>query len=202
MIYFFLFGKVCYLFQIFFYSLEIILWDIYHKKKTFYQKDIRQYGSGNLGSTNAFRVLGKKGGTIVFILDVLKGGLAVLAAMYLGATIHPLIISMFALIGHIYPIFANFKGGKAVATSAGIILFYSPLLFITLFIIFVISLKIWKMVSLSSTIISIAAVLIVWFGHYDLTAKIMFTLFAAMIIIKHIPNYKRILNGTENKVSF
>ena len=109
---------------------------------------------------------------------------------------------MFALIGHIYPIFANFKGGKAVATSAGIILFYSPLLFITLFIIFVISLKIWKMVSLSSTIISIAAVLIVWFGHYDLTAKIMFTLFAAMIIIKHIPNYKRILNGTENKVSF
>ena len=170
--------------------------------KTFYQKDIRQYGSGNLGSTNAFRVLGKKGGTIVFILDVLKGGLAVLAAMYLGATIHPLIISMFALIGHIYPIFANFKGGKAVATSAGIIVFYSPLLFITLFIIFVISLKIWKMVSLSSTIISIAAVLIVWFGHYDLTAKIMFTLFAAMIIIKHIPNYKRILNGTENKVSF
>ena len=170
--------------------------------KTFYQKDIRQYGSGNLGSTNAFRVLGKKGGTIVFILDVLKGGLAVLAAMYLGATIHPLIISMFALIGHIYPIFANFKGGKAVATSAGIMLFYSPLLFITLFIIFVISLKIWKMVSLSSTIISIAAVLIVWFGHYDLTAKIMFTLFAAMIIIKHIPNYKRILNGTENKVSF
>lgn len=170
--------------------------------KTFYQKDIRQYGSGNLGSTNAFRVLGKKGGTIVFILDVLKGGLAVLAAMYLGATIHPLIIAMFALIGHIYPVFANFKGGKAVATSAGIILFYSPILFITLFIIFVISLKIWKMVSLSSTIISVAAVLIVWFGNYDFTAQIMFTLFAAMIIIKHIPNYKRILNGTENKVSF
>ena len=170
--------------------------------KTFYNKDIRQYGSGNLGSTNAFRVLGKKGGATVFILDILKGGLAVLAAMYLGATIHPLIVAVFALIGHIYPIFANFVGGKAVATSAGIILFYSPVLFVTLFIIFVISLKIWKMVSLSSTIISIAAVLIVWFGNYDLTAQIMFTIFAALIIIKHIPNYKRILNGTENKVSF
>lgn len=170
--------------------------------KTFYHKDIRQYGSGNLGSTNAFRILGKKGGAIVFILDILKGGLAVLAAMYLGATIHPLIVAVFALIGHIYPIFANFAGGKAVATSAGIILFYSPVLFITLFIIFVISLKIWKMVSLSSTIISIAAVFIVWFGKYDLTAQIMFTIFAALIIIKHIPNYKRILNGTENKVSF
>lgn len=170
--------------------------------KTFYQKDIRNYGSGNLGSTNAFRVLGKKGGAVVFILDILKGGLALLIATYGGATISPLIIAMFALIGHIYPIFANFKGGKAVATSAGIILFYSPILFVTLFIIFVITLKIWKMVSLSSTIISIAAVFIVWFGNYDLTAQIMFSIFAALIIIKHIPNYKRILNGTENKVSF
>ena len=103
--------------------------------KTFYNKDIRNYGSGNLGSTNAFRVLGKKGGAIVFILDILKGGLAFLIAKYAGATISPLIIAVFALIGHIYPIFANFKGGKAVATSAGIILFYSPLLFITLSLI-------------------------------------------------------------------
>ena len=170
--------------------------------KTFYNKDIRNYGSGNLGSTNAFRVLGKKGGANVFILDILKGGLAFLIAKYAGATISPLIIAVFALIGHIYPIFANFKGGKAVATSAGIILFYSPLLFITLFIIFVITLKIWKMVSLSSTIISIAAVFIVWLGNYDLTARIMLTIFAVFIIIKHIPNYKRILNGTENKASF
>ena len=170
--------------------------------KTFYNKDIRNYGSGNLGSTNAFRVLGKKGGAIVFILDILKGGLAFLIAKYAGATISPLIIAVFALIGHIYPIFANFKGGKAVATSAGIILFYSPLLFITLFIIFVITLKIWKMVSLSSTIISIAAVFIVWLGNYDLTARIMLTIFAVFIIIIHIPNYKRILNGTENKASF
>lgn len=170
--------------------------------KTFYQKDIRNYGSGNLGSTNAFRVLGKKGGSVVFILDILKGGLALLIATYGGATISPLIIAVFALMGHIYPIFANFKGGKAVATSAGIILFYSPMLFLILFVIFIITLKIWKMVSLSSTIISIAAVIIIWFGNYDLTAQIMFSIFAALIIIKHIPNYKRILNGTENKVSF
>lgn len=170
--------------------------------KTFYQKDIRNYGSGNLGSTNAFRILGKKGGSVVFILDILKGGLAFLIANYGGATISPLFIAVFALVGHIYPIFANFKGGKAVATSAGIILFYSPLLFLTLFVIFVITLKIWKMVSLSSTIISIAAVIIIWCGSYDLTARVMLSIFAALIIVKHIPNYKRILNGTENKVSF
>lgn len=170
--------------------------------KTFYQKDIRNYGSGNLGSTNAFRILGKKGGAVVFILDILKGGLAFLIAAHGGATISPLIIAIFSLIGHVYPIFANFKGGKAVATTAGIILFYSPALFLTLFIIFMISLKIWKMVSLSSTIIAIATVIIVWLGNYDLTAKIMFSLISALIIYKHIPNYKRILNGTENKVTF
>ena len=170
--------------------------------KTFYQKDIRNYGSGNLGSTNAFRILGKKGGAAVFILDILKGGLSLLIATYGGATISPLFIAVFSLIGHVYPIFANFRGGKAVATTAGIILFYSPTLFLTLFIIFAITLKIWKMVSLSSTIIAIATVMIVWFGNYDLTAKIMFSLIAALIIYKHIPNYKRILNGTENKVTF
>lgn len=173
--------------------------------KLFYHKDIRNYGSGNLGSTNAFRVLGKKGGSIVFFLDVFKGGLAVLLAMAFSIYLHPLVISIFALIGHIYPVFANFKGGKAVATAAGIVLFYSPVLFIVLLIIFIITLKIWKMVSLSTTIISIATIFFVWLNitsDYDLIAKIMFTLFAILIIVKHIPNYKRIRTGTENKVSF
>lgn len=173
--------------------------------KLLYQKDIRNYGSGNLGATNAFRILGKKGGSIVFFLDILKGGIAILMAMYFGISLHPLIISIFALIGHIYPVFAKFKGGKAVASAAGIILFYSPVLFIMLFIIFTITLKIWKMVSLASTIISIATIFFVWLnitGDYDIIAQIMFTIIAVLIIVKHIPNYKRILNGTENKILF
>ena len=173
--------------------------------KLFYQKDIRNFGSGNLGTTNAFRILGKKGGFVVFVLDVLKGGIAVLLAMHFAVNLHPMVISIFALVGHIYPIFANFRGGKAVATTAGIILFYSPLLFIVLLIIFAVTLKIWKMVSLSSTIIAIATIFFVWFNitaDYNLVDQIMFTFIALLIIIKHIPNYKRILNGTENKVSF
>jgi len=173
--------------------------------KMFYQKDIRNFGSGNLGTTNAFRILGKKGGFVVFVLDVLKGGIAVLLAMHLATNLHPLVISIFALIGHIYPVFANFRGGKAVATTAGIILFYSPVLFIVLLIIFAITLKIWKMVSLSSTIIALTTIAFVWLNitaDYDLTAQIMFTIIAVLIILKHIPNYKRILNGTENKVNF
>ncbi len=169
--------------------------------KTFYNKDIRQFGSGNLGTTNAFRVLGKRGGLTVFILDILKGSLAVFFPMLLASSLHPLIIGLFAALGHVFPIFAQFKGGKAVATTAGIILCYSPILFITLFAIFLVSLKIWKMVSLSSTIISVCGILLVFVGDYDSTAKVMFTLFGALIVIKHIPNYKRILNGTENKVS-
>ena len=169
--------------------------------KIFYNKDIRNFGSGNLGSTNAFRVLGKRGGIIVFILDISKGSLAVLAPVLLEPSLHPLIIALFALVGHVYPIFANFKGGKAVATTAGILLVYTPTIFITLFIIFLTSLKIWKMVSLSSTIISIAGIILVFLGSYDAITRGMFIIFALVIMIKHIPNYKRILNGTENKVS-
>ena len=170
--------------------------------KLFYNKDIRNFGSGNLGSTNAFRVLGKRGGTTVFILDILKGGLAVLLPMLFNPTLHPLVIALFAAIGHIFPIFANFKGGKAVAVTAGILLVFTPPIFLTLFIIFLVTLKLWKMVSLSSTIISVVGILIVFIGNYDMTTRIMFTLFGVLIIVKHIPNYKRILNGTENKVSF
>ena len=175
--------------------------------KMFYQMDIREHGSGNLGGTNALRVLGKKGGAAVYALDILKGGIAVLIAMHLQSDIHPLIIAIFSLVGHVFPIFAGFKGGKAVATSGGIILFYSPILFVILLIIFTISLKIWKMVSLSSTIIAIIMLAVVWINpynnpNYDLIGCIVFSMFAAIVFIKHIPNYKRIIKGTENKVNF
>ena len=91
--------------------------------KTFYQKDIRNYGSGNLGSTNAFRILGKKGGSIVFILDILKGGLAFLIASYGGATISPLFIAVFALVGHIYPFSLISKVEKQLLQVQGLYYF-------------------------------------------------------------------------------
>ena len=171
--------------------------------KYFYQIDIREHGSGNLGGSNAMRVLGKNGGVAVYILDILKGGISILIAMNFQSEIHPLIIAIFASIGHIYPIFACFKGGKAVATSAGIVLFYSPSLFIMLAIVFFCSLAIWKMISISSSLSSIAAFIIVWLNplsndHFDSSvSRIIFTLFMLIIVLKHIPNYKRILNGTE-----
>lgn len=97
--------------------------------KYFYQTDIRKYGSGNSGTTNTFRVLGKKAGSIVLIMDMLKGSAATLLPIWLGVEIHPLLAGVVAALGHTYPLFAGFKGGKAVATSAGIMLAYNPLFF-------------------------------------------------------------------------
>jgi len=174
--------------------------------KAFYKIDIREHGSGNLGGSNAMRVLGKVGGLVVYILDILKGGLAVWIAMNFQTDIHPLIIAIFALIGHIYPIFAGFKGGKAVATSAGVILFYSPLLFLLLAAVFFGSLAIIKIISICSVLATIVLSIAVWWNPFanenlmGLIPRIIFTLFTLLIIVKHIPNYKRIIAGTEPKI--
>ena len=174
--------------------------------KVFYQIDIREHGSGNLGGSNAMRVLGKTGGLTVYFLDILKGGIVVLIATYFQSDIHPLIIAIFSLVGHVYPLFAGFKGGKAVATSAGIILFYAPVMFLMLTIVFFGTLAIWKMISLSSTLSAIATFIIVWtnpFNNHHLEGvipRVIFTLFMILIVIKHIPNFKRIVAGTESKI--
>ena len=110
----------------------------------FFKKDIRQFGSGNLGSTNAFRVLGKKAGSLVLFFDIFKGFLAMILALtiFKQPDISPLWIASFAVIGHTFPIFASFKGGKAVATFAGMILAYQPLLLLYGLIIFLVLLAI------------------------------------------------------------
>jgi len=174
--------------------------------KVFYKIDIREHGSGNLGATNAMRTLGKKGGFVVYFLDILKGGIAVFIAMHFQSDIHPLIVAIFSLVGHVYPIFAGFKGGKAVATSAGIILFYTPISLLMLAVVFFGSLALWKMISVSSVLSSIAMFIIVWVNPLNnshlagMVPRVIFTLFTVLIIIKHIPNYKRIVAGIEPKI--
>ena len=124
--------------------------------KIFYHKDIRQFGSGNTGTTNTFRVLGKKAGIAVLIIDILKGTLATMLPTFFGITqVNPLIFGVAAIIGHTFPIFAHFKGGKAVATSAGMLLGYQPIFFVYSCVIFIICLFITSMVSLSSMIAAI-----------------------------------------------
>ena len=167
----------------------------------FFQKDIRQFGSGNLGSTNAFRVLGKKAGSVVLFCDVFKGFLAMILAMtvFKQESLSPLWIASFAVIGHTFPLFASFKGGKAVATFAGMILAYQPLLLLYGLIIFLALLAITRMVSLTAMVTITAGVLLsLLFNDWSLTAFALAIDF--FIIYRHRSNIQRILNGTENKV--
>lgn len=167
----------------------------------FFQKDIRQFGSGNLGSTNAFRVLGKKAGSVVLFCDVFKGFLAMVLAMtvFKQESLSPLWIASFAVIGHTFPLFASFKGGKAVATFAGMILAYQPLLLLYGLIIFLALLAITRMVSLTAMVTITAGVLLsLLFNDWTLTAFAL--AIDIFIIYRHRSNIQRILNGTENKV--
>lgn len=168
--------------------------------RKFFQIDIRQYGSGNLGATNSFRILGKKAGTIVLLLDLLKGSISVLLLKQMDLHgISPLIIALFAVMGHTYPLFANFKGGKAVATFAGVILAYQPVLFLIGLGIFILTLAISKMVSFTSMLtISIGVLLSLSFQDMVLTTIALFA--DIFIIYRHRTNIQRILNGTEPKV--
>ena len=176
--------------------------------KLFFKTDIREHGSGNLGGTNTFRVLGKKAGIVVTLMDIFKGTAAtflILLPVFHEVTIHALILGATAVVGHMFPIFAGFRGGKAVATSAGVILGYQWPLFFILLALFLISLKLTKMVSLSSIIIAIAAFIyalinLIINGEYIFF--IMITILATFIVYRHRENIKRIKAGTEPKVKW
>ncbi|MFE1244326.1 glycerol-3-phosphate 1-O-acyltransferase PlsY [Fictibacillus sp. NPDC058756] len=169
--------------------------------KVGYGIDIRQHGSGNLGGTNTFRILGKKAGFIVSAADVLKGTLAASLPVILEADLHPLIAGIPAVIGHCYPVFAKFKGGKAVATSGGVLLFAEPLLFLLVLLTFFLSLYISKYVSLSSIMAGVGSVILSFFLADDITTYILigFTLF---LLYRHRQNIVRIAKKTEPKVKW
>jgi acyl phosphate:glycerol-3-phosphate acyltransferase len=167
--------------------------------KMFYKKDIRKYGSGNLGATNAYRVLGIKAGLIVAIADIGKGTFACFLPLILSSTINPIICGLLAILGHIFSIFARFKGGKAVATATGVFLYLSPLAVLVGFVVFVITLTFSKYVSLSSMLAGIA-LFIYSLIFEDKIILLLSLLISVTIIILHRQNIKRILNGTENKI--
>lgn len=166
-----------------------------------YNKDIREHGSGNLGATNAFRVLGMKAGIIVTLSDILKGTVATVLPILFDASVHPLIIGIFAVIGHTYPLFARFKGGKAVATSAGIILGSFPLLFLIMILTFLLMLYLTKYVSLSSIITGVVTIIVSVF-YQDVVLISVLSLITLFVIYRHKENLKRIKNGTEPKIKW
>ncbi len=175
--------------------------------KLFYNTDVRKSGSGNLGGTNAGRVLGKKAGVAVIILDALKAAVIVLLTNYLSYLLHfnndvKYIAGVACIIGHCWPVFAQFKGGKAVSTSIGYFLCIAPVWAILSLVVFFIVLKISKYVSLSSIIASASVLFVIPTLDITVTGKICLTISIFILIFRHKENIKRIINGTESKITW
>ncbi|MBO1004596.1 glycerol-3-phosphate 1-O-acyltransferase PlsY [Pseudogracilibacillus auburnensis] len=170
-----------------------------------YKIDVREHGSGNLGATNAFRVLGTKAGIIVTLADILKGTVATVIPLIVGlfydVEVSRLIIGIFAVLGHTYPIFAKFKGGKAVATSGGIILGVNPLLFVIMVATFILTLYLFKYVSLASMVTGVVSTIISIFLN-DLLLFLMVLFLTLFVFYRHKDNIKRIKNKTEPKITW
>ncbi|TPR13908.1 glycerol-3-phosphate 1-O-acyltransferase PlsY [Apilactobacillus timberlakei] len=169
--------------------------------KWFFNVDVRQHGSGNIGTTNTYRVLGKKAGTIVMIMDILKGTLATSLPFFFNVNISPIIFGIFAILGHTFSIFDKFKGGKAVATSAGMLLAIHPILFLCACIFELSFTYITSMVSLAS-MISFPLIVILLFLDNDPWLGTIGLLLTIFIFIRHRKNIIRIKEGNENLVPF
>ncbi|HDB3198649.1 TPA: glycerol-3-phosphate 1-O-acyltransferase PlsY [Staphylococcus aureus] len=178
--------------------------------KLFFKKDIRQFGSGNTGATNSFRVLGRPAGFLITFLDIFKGFITVFFPLWLPVHAdgpistfftNGLIVGLFAILGHVYPVYLKFQGGKAVATSAGVVLGVNPILLLILAIIFFIVLKIFKYVSLASIVAAICCVI----GSLiiqDYILLVVSFLVSIILIIRHRSNIARIFRGEEPKIKW
>lgn len=178
--------------------------------KTFHGIDVREHGSGNAGATNTFRVLGKKAGIPVLLLDIIKGALAVnlvwFQSDYLLNDITPftnlkLAFGFCAVLGHIFPIFAGFRGGKGIATLLGIVLAVHPQAALCSLGLFLVVLTITKYVSLGSMLAGIAFPLFISlvFKTQVLSLVIFSSVVAILIIVTHQKNIQRLLKNNENK---
>lgn len=177
--------------------------------KIFFNKDVRNYGSGNLGGSNAGRVLGKKAGLSVMALDLLKVAFVIFLASFLkDREIVMVAAGVAAAVGHCFPIFAKFKGGKAVATMYGFLFGmaliggYSFWIFFVPLLTFLAVLYITKIVALSSVFSAIVNTLFIYFV---IGSKILFLgslVFTIVMIIRHRANFERMLKHEENKISW
>ncbi len=165
--------------------------------------DITKHGSGNIGATNVFRIIGKKYGLMVLFLDALKGFLPTYSAIFLTKDPTIVVICGFAAImGHMFSPFLNFKGGKGVATGVGVFLAISPRIFILALILGLLIIALTQYVSLGSLTGSLFFVILMFRSGQPPQYSIMASIVAVFILIKHIPNIKRLLNGEENKLSW
>lgn len=189
--------------------------------KVFNNIDIRKYGSKNPGATNVYRTISKPLGILTLILDVLKGFIPVYLVPYFwnlnidkgfivvnSVIYYTIIVALLVILGHVFSIFLNFKGGKGVAVGLGVFLAINPIATLCSLVVFIVIVVLTKYVSLSSIVASIVLPIgIYFFNGYNIihTNSYEFLIFSiivvSLVIIRHISNIKRLLNGTENKIS-
>lgn len=164
--------------------------------------DIREYGSGNAGATNALRVLGKKLGALTFLLDILKGILAVVIGKYLLGLDGGLLASIFVVLGHNFPLFLNFKGGKGVATSLGVLMILNWKIGLVCLIVGVTVIILTRYVSLGSILASITGPIatIILLDNVDKNFYYTIWFLGLLSIIRHKSNIQRLLRGEENRL--
>jgi len=177
--------------------------------KLFAGSDIRNSGSGNIGATNVARVVGPAAGILTLVLDAAKGAAAVwLAGRFSEQNSTALMLAgVFALLGHCFPVWLGFKGGKGVATALGVFLMLSPMAALSALLVFILVSLAWRYVSLGSVSAAAAMPLLMYFlwapGHAPPLVVDFGTLFAAaLVIFKHDANLQRLVDGTEPKFSF
>ena len=167
----------------------------------FWRIDIRKYGSGNIGATNVLRTLGIVPGSLVFTLDMLKGTAVVVpAAHYFNDPLLTVSCGLAAVLGHTFPVFLRFRGGRGAATGLGVLLGVAPDLFVFAVLLFSLIVGLTRYVSLGSILTTLAvAIAFFAFGRpwpYSSAAALI----SLIIILRHIPNIKRLLQGTESRL--
>ena len=178
--------------------------------KLFAGKDIREHGSGNIGAANVSRVLGPAAGIATLVFDAAKGAAAVWLAISLAGSqpARPMMLAgIAALLGHCFPVWLRFKGGKGVATALGVYLVLCPLAALTAFVLFLLVVFFWRYVSLGSLSAAAAMPLLIYFlwapGHAPPLVITIGTLcITALLFYKHAANLRRLVHGTEPKYSF
>ncbi|WP_276364043.1 glycerol-3-phosphate 1-O-acyltransferase PlsY [Daejeonella sp. H1SJ63] len=182
--------------------------------QAFYGIDVREYGSGNAGATNTFRVLGKKAGIAVMVLDILKGYTATNLAYLIGLSVtgpqnsvqfvnYQLALGITAVMGHLFPVFAGFRGGKGIATLFGMILAVHPPAALLCVAAFVLVLLITKYVSLSSIIAGFTFPLsIIFIFHSSIRSVVLYGMcICILILVTHQKNIERLIKGKESKAN-
>lgn len=180
--------------------------------KWFFNLDIRTHGSGNAGATNTIRVFGLKAGLPVLVFDVFKAWLAVTLSHWLGndnftvnqEVVYRIILGGLAVIGHVYPVFAGFRGGKGVASLVGVVIALFPAAFLVILVFFILVFIVTRIVSVSSmsSALVFPFIVIFVFDEKSLPLIILAVAVALFVPYTHRENIKRLINGTEKKFDF